>query len=75
MIELMIVVAIIGLLASIALPAYQTYTVRSKLSEVILAASACRATVSASAKRFCAMSGQMPVWAGGCADHGPGRGC
>jgi type IV pilus assembly protein PilA len=46
LIELMIVVAIIGLLASIALPAYQTYTVRSKLSEVILAASACRATVS-----------------------------
>ncbi len=46
LIELMIVVSIIGLLASIALPAYETYSIRSKLSEVILAASACRATVS-----------------------------
>jgi len=46
LIELMIVVAIIGLLAAVALPAYETYTIRSKLSEVILAASACRVTVS-----------------------------
>jgi type IV pilus assembly protein PilA len=46
LIELMIVVTIIGLLASIALPAYQSYTIRTKLAEVVLAASACRVTVS-----------------------------
>jgi type IV pilus assembly protein PilA len=46
LIELMIVVAIIGLLASIAVPAYQNYAIRSKLSEVVLAASACRITVT-----------------------------
>ena len=46
LIELMIVVAIIGILAAVALPAYQDYTIRAKMSEVILAADTCKTTIS-----------------------------
>ena len=46
LIELMIVVAISGILAAVALPAYQDYTARAKMSEAILAASACRTSVT-----------------------------
>ncbi len=46
LIELMIVVAIIGILAAVALPAYQDYTVRSKITEVNLQVGACKNAVS-----------------------------
>ena len=46
LIELMIVIAIIGILAAIALPAYQDYTVRAKVSEGAIAASALKVGVA-----------------------------
>lgn len=46
LIELMIVVAIIGILAAVALPAYQDYTIRAKISEVVIGASSAKSLLS-----------------------------
>ena len=46
LIELMIVIAIIGILAAVALPAYQDYTTKARVSEMVLAASSCRSTIT-----------------------------
>ena len=61
LIELMIVVAIIGILAAVALPAYQDYTVRAKISEVMLAASSAKVPVAEFAQTYGRLPGTTSV--------------
>ncbi len=57
LIELMIVVAIVGILAAIALPAYQDYVVRSKMAEGVAAAAACKTSVA----EYASTKGSFPA--------------
>ncbi len=57
LIELMIVIAIIGILAAIALPAYSDYTTRARASELIVGVSAARTAIS----EYAASQGDLPV--------------
>ena len=68
LIELMIVVAIIGILAAIAIPAYQDYTIRSKVTELINAAGVCKTGVA----EYYQSKGLMPATTdeAGCSDKG-----
>ncbi|WP_407349887.1 pilin [Congregibacter variabilis] len=59
LIELMIVIAIVGILAAIALPAYQDYTVRARMSEVLATAAEAKTTIA----EYVAARGRMPTTA------------
>lgn len=61
LIELMIVIAIIGLLASLGLPMYQDYTLRAKLTEVILAATPAKAAVTEAAQLGSSMPASLSI--------------
>lgn len=68
LIELMIVIAIIGILAALALPAYQDYTKRAKLTEALVASSTCRNTITEAVE---SASTLPAAGAWGCENAGP----
>jgi len=72
LIELMIVIAIIGILASVALPAYQTYTNKAKFSEVILATSNVKTAVEICGQTKAAAAPASLVFATLCINGGGG---
>ena len=57
LIELMIVIAIVGILAAIALPAYQDYTIRARMAEPLAIAAEAKTTIS----EFYASNGRLPT--------------
>ena len=68
LIELMIVIAIIGILAAIAIPAYTDYTTRARVSEALTTASSMKATVS---ENIISAGGTAKPTAGNCAGVAP----
>jgi type IV pilus assembly protein PilA len=67
LIELMIAVAIVGILSAIAIPAYQDFTIRSKVTELIHGASACKASVQ---EYFNSQGVFPPAGSAGCSTDG-----